>query len=110
MQDALIRLDKTTMARMKRDVRAVFAEARHTHALEAIARGLGAQSFSQLREYAKEHGGVLWDRSDTEAVLFLAERGVPVQSGGLALIVSPHEVDHEAVVGFDTWMDRVEPR
>ena len=35
---------------------------------------------------------------------------VPVQSGGLALIVSPHEVDHEAVVGFDTWMDRVEPR
>ncbi|MBA4222524.1 MAG: hypothetical protein C0458_17480 [Methylobacterium sp.] len=98
MHDALIRLNKTTMAKMKRDARAVFTEARHTHALEAIARGLGAQSFSQLRDHARDYGGVLWDRSDAEAVLFLAERGVSVQSGGLALVVSPHEVDHELVV------------
>lgn len=98
MQDALIRLDRTTMATMKREARAVFADARHTHALEAIARGLGAQSFSQMRDYARDHGGILWDRSEAKAVLFLAERGVSVQSGGLALVVSPHEVDHELVV------------
>lgn len=105
MHDALVRLDKTTIAKMKSEARAVFAGARHTHALEAIARGLGAQSFSQLRDYARDYGGVLWDRSEAESVLFLAERGVSVQSGGLALIVSPHEVDHELLVRTEARSD-----
>jgi hypothetical protein len=101
MADSLIRLDRTTMAKMKRDVCVVFAEARHTYALEAVARGLGARSYGELREFAQEYGGILWDRSDAEAIRFLAERGVHVQTGGLGEIVRPHEIDHLAVLPFN---------
>lgn len=95
MDDMLIRLDKTTIKKIKRDVCAVFPEAGHMHALEAVARGLGAQNFWQLRYFAQQYGGILWDRCDAEAVRFLAERGVTVETGGLALVVSEHEIKHD---------------
>lgn len=103
MSDMLVRLDRTTIRQMKRDARIVFAEARHTHALEAMARALGADSFNELRDYARDFGAILWDLDDNEALRFLAVRGTPVQSGGVAKLVARHAMDHEARAGFTEW-------
>ena len=49
MHDQLIRLDRASLREMKRDASAIFACVSHAQALEAMARGLGANSFNDLR-------------------------------------------------------------
>ena len=103
MSDMLVRLDRTTIRQMKKDARAIFAEARHTHALEAVARALGAVSFSELRNYARDYDAIPWDLDDAEAREFLAMRGASIQPGSVARLVARHAIDHEAVPGFKEW-------
>jgi hypothetical protein len=103
MGDMLVRLDRTTIREMKKDARIVFADARHTHALEAIARALGADSFNELRDYARDFGAILWNLNDNKALRFLAMRGTSVQPGSVARIVARHAIDHEARAGFSEW-------
>lgn len=93
----LVRLDRATMADMKRSVRKLFPGAGHAHALEALARGLGANSFSDLRAYARDYGGILWDGDDERAVQFLAERGSHSEPGSLAPMLAVHEAGQETV-------------
>lgn len=103
MNDVLVRLDKATLRQMKRDARVAFAGPRHAHALEAMARGLGADSFNELRDYARDYGAILWDGNDAEAISFLQMRGSTVPPGRLAWLVEGHAIDHETVPGFDEW-------
>ncbi|WP_100962769.1 hypothetical protein [Bosea sp. FBZP-16] len=94
----LVRLDKATMADMKRSVRKLFPRAGHAHALEALARGLGANTFNDLRAYARDYGGILWDGDDKRAVQFLAERGTHSEPGCLAHMLAVHEAGQETVL------------
>ncbi|MBN9448300.1 MAG: hypothetical protein J0I67_15525 [Bosea sp.] len=104
MHDQLIRLDKASLRQMKRDASAVFTCVSHAQALEAMARGLGANSFNDLRRYAREYGAILWDQSEDGAATFLAMRGSSMEAGDLAWIVEDHVIDHEAIPGFDVWI------
>lgn len=104
MHDQLIRLDKASLRQMKRDASAVFTCVSHAQALEAMARGLGANSFNDLRRYAREYGAILWDQSEGGAATFLAMRGSSMEAGDLAWIVEDHVIDHEAIPGFDAWI------
>lgn len=104
MHDQLIRLDRASLRQMKRDASAIFACVSHAQALEAMARGLGANSFNDLRRYAHEYGAILWDGSEAEAAMFLAMRGSSMEAGDLRWIVEDHVIDHEAVPGFDVWI------
>lgn len=104
MDDQLIRLDKTSLRLMKRDASAVFPGVSHAQALEAMARGLGASSFTELRDYARDYGAILWDGSEAEAALFLAMRGSSMEPGSLVGLVEGHAIDHEATPGFDVWI------
>jgi hypothetical protein len=88
---------------MKRDASAIFACVSHAQALEAMARGLGANSFNDLRRYAREYGAILWDGSEAEAAMFLAMRGSSMEAGDLMWIVEEHVIDHEAAPGFAEW-------
>ena len=103
MSDMLVRLDRTTIRQMKNDARVIFARVRHTHALEAVARALGAASFNELRDYARDYGAILWDQDDAAALGFLAVRGSSIQPGSVAQLVACHAIDHEAVPGFSEW-------
>ncbi|MBN9469369.1 MAG: hypothetical protein J0J10_11410 [Bosea sp.] len=100
----LVRLDRATLKRMKRDARVVFPGVCHAQALEAMARGLGASSFNELRDFGRNYGAILWDSDDSEADKFLRIRGASAQPGGLANLVKGHVIDHEAVPGFDVWI------
>lgn len=71
----LIRLDEGRLDKMKWRARDAFAPARHGHALEALARGLGANTYAGLRACAADYGGILWDGDESRALAFLAERG-----------------------------------
>jgi hypothetical protein len=91
----LIRLDEGRLDKMKWRARDAFAPARHGHALEALARGLGANTYAGLRACAADYGGILWDGDESRALAFLAERGITVASGRVAEIVAGHRVEHE---------------
>ena len=91
----LVRLDENSLYEMKWHAREVFAPARHGRTLEALARGLGANSYKGLLTYAQEFGGIMWDGDNSKAIAFLAEREVEVRSGGLAAVVAGHLVEHE---------------
>ena len=103
MDEVLVRLDKSSLKQMKRDARAIFPGVRHAHALEAMARGLGASSFSELRDYARNYGAMRWDGSEAKAAVFLAMRGSSMEAGDLMWIVEEHVIDHEAAPGFAEW-------
>ncbi|MBX9909798.1 MAG: hypothetical protein K2Z25_13930 [Beijerinckiaceae bacterium] len=104
MDDQLIRLDKASLKQMKCDARAVFPGVRHAQALEAMARGLGASNFNELRDYARDYGAILWDGGELEAAMFLAMRGSSMEPGSLVRLVEGHAIDHEAIPGFDAWI------
>lgn len=104
MDEVLVRLDKSSLKQMKRDVGAIFPGVRHAHALEAMARGLGASSFSELRDYARDYGAIRWDGSEAKAAVFLAMRGSSMEPGSLVGLVEGHAIDHEAIPGFDVWV------
>lgn len=91
----LVRLDEDSLNSMKWHAREVFAPAGHGHTLHALALGLGANTYGGLLAHARDYGGILWDGDDSRAVAFLGERGVTVNRGGLAEVVSDHVVDHE---------------
>lgn len=95
MHEVLVRLDKASLDQIKRDVRNHFPGVRHGHALEAVARGLGAGSYAALRHFAREYGAILWNGDDREATCFLAERGAVDHGGSLRRLVSGHSIDHE---------------
>ncbi len=104
MEDKLIRLNKASFRQMKRDARAVLPGVRHTYALEAVARGLGAASFNELRDFARDYGAILWCGDDANAICFLHARRASLPSGGLNRLVKDHIIDHEAAPGFDEWV------
>jgi hypothetical protein len=103
MSDMLVRLDRKAIRQMKKDARVIFAQVRHTHALEAVARALGAASFNELRDYARDYGAILWDQDDAAALGFLAVRGSLIEPGNVAQLVARHAIDHEGVPGFSEW-------
>lgn len=100
MHEVLVRLDTASLDQIKRDVRNHFPGVRHGHALEAVARGLGAGSYAALRHFAKEYGAILWNGDDRDALGFLAERGAFGNDGSLRLLVSRHAIDHEGQYGI----------
>lgn len=91
----LVRLDGESLHKMKWHAREVFAPARHSHTLEALARGLGLSNYTGLLAYAESYGGILWDGDDSRAVAFLSEREITVRPGGIAEVVAEHVVEHE---------------
>lgn len=91
----LIRLDGDRLEKMKWRARDALAPAGHGHSLEALARGLGANTYSGLRVYAESYGGILWDGDDSRAVAFLADRGITVRRGAIAQIVAGDLVEHD---------------
>ncbi len=91
----LVRLDVNSLHRMKWQAREVFAPARHGHTLEALARGLGLDTYKGLLTHADNYGGILWDGDDSKAIAFLSEREITVCPGGIAEIVAEHVVEHE---------------
>lgn len=103
MSDMLVRLDRTTIRQMKKDARMIFAQVRHTHALEAVARALGTASFNELRDFACDYGAILWDLDDAAALNFLAVRGASIQPGSIARLVARHAIDHEGAPSFSEW-------
>lgn len=104
MGDTLIRLNKASFRQIKRETRAVLPGVRHAHALEAVARGLGAADFNELRDIAREYGAILWCGDDAKAVCFLRARGASLRSGRLARLLEGHVMDHEGAPGFDEWL------
>ncbi len=93
----LVRLDEGRLEKMKWRAREAFAPARLGHSLEALARGLGANTFAGLRAYAENYGGILWDGDGSRAVAFLAERGITIDQGAIAEIVAVDVVEHEHI-------------
>ena len=63
----LVRLDENALHEMKWRAREVFAPARHGHTLEALARGLGVNTYKGLLTYAQSFGGIMWDGDDTKS-------------------------------------------
>lgn len=100
MHDVLVRLDRTSLDQIKRDVRVHFAGVKHAHALEAVARGLGVGSYAALLHFAREYGAILWDGDDRDATGFLAERGASGNEGSLRRLVSGYAIDHEEQYGL----------
>lgn len=93
----LVRLDEGRLHDMKWRAWEAFAPARHGHTLEALARGLGANTYQGLLTYAESYGGILWDGDDSRAIAFLAERGITIDQGAIAEIVAVDAVDHEHI-------------
>lgn len=100
MHDVLVRLDRASLDQIKRDVRVHFPNVRHAHALEAVARGLGAGCYAALRHCAREYGAILWNGDDRDATAFLAERGAVSNDGSLGRLISGHAIDHEEQYGL----------
>lgn len=93
----LVRLDENSLYAMKWHAREVFAPAGHGHTLEALARGLGANTYNGLLAYSQNYGGILWDGDDSRALAYLAEREITVRRGALSDVVAEHVVEHEHV-------------
>jgi hypothetical protein len=54
-----VRLDENALHKMKWHAREVLAPARHGHTLEALARGLGANTYRGPLTYARNFGGIM---------------------------------------------------
>lgn len=91
----LVRLDGKRIFNMKWRAREAFAPARYCHAVEALARGLGTNTYKGLLTYAENYGGILWNGDDSRAIAFLAERGITIHKGMIAEIVAADVVEHE---------------
>ncbi len=100
MNEVLVRLDKASLDQIKRDVWVHFPNVKHGHALEAVARGLGAGSYAALRHFAHEYGAIRWNGDDCDATAFLAERGAVCNEGSLRRLVCGHAIDHEEQYGL----------
>lgn len=93
----LVRLDEGRLHDMKWRAREAFRPAGHGHTIEALARGLGADSYHALLAYTENYGGILWDGDDSKAIAFLAERGITIEHGALAEVVAVDVVEHEHI-------------
>lgn len=93
----LVRLDEGRLHDMKWRAREAFRPTPHGHTLEALARGLGANSCNGLLAYTENYGGILWDGEDSKAIAFLAERGITIDHGALADVVAVNVVEHEHI-------------
>lgn len=100
MHDVLVRLDRASLDQIKRGLWVHFPNVKHSHALEAVARGLGVGSYAALQHFAREYGAILWDGDDRDATGFLAERGAAGNDGALRRLVSGHAIDHEEQYGL----------
>ncbi|WP_156410585.1 hypothetical protein [Bosea sp. Root381] len=90
MPDLIVDISEPAVTQMKHALRANLPTVMNGHRIEALARGLGFNSYAALRHQGEKRGYALWDGKDARFSAFLAERAYSVPSDSLHPIIEPH--------------------